>query len=89
MLQLKGIAAAHYSYSKAVIDAHQVMKMTVISSRPPVLHSETIYSVYRGRHIQTVLLKFLIGILTARNSQSVQAGKRGRSAEKWTNIERE
>ena len=38
-------AAAGYSYSADIIDCHQVMEMTVISSTPSALLIETICSV--------------------------------------------
>lgn len=80
-------AASGYSNSADIIDCHQVMEMTVISSTPSALLIETICSVYRSRHKQTVFLIFLsqavrlLGSLPAREGDS-------RPVEKWIDRER-
>lgn len=50
------LSATGCSYSADIIGCHQVMEMAVISSTLSALLSETICSVYRGRHKQTVFL---------------------------------
>lgn len=80
------LPAVGHSYSADIIDCHRVMEMTVISSTPSALLSETICSVYRGRHKQTVFLIFLSQAVRLQGSLPAR-GEDSRHTEKW--IERD
>lgn len=64
----------------SITGCNQVMEMTVISSTPSDLLSETICSVYSGRHKQTVFLIFLLQAVSLQGSLSAM-GEDSRPAE--------
>lgn len=65
------------------------MEMTVISSTLSARLSETICSVYRGRHKQTVFLIFLSHAVRLQGSLPARGENNSRPAEKWIEREKE